>query len=315
MSSYISPFPSVYACPICRTPLEALSPDEQRCPADETFYRRQDGIWRFLTPERGAFFQQFMREYETVRRGEGRGLEDPAYYRSLPFKDLTGHFCEEWRIRAKSFQLFVERVLLPFETQHSRLLKVLDLGAGNGWLSYRLARRGHQVVAVDLLSNTFDGLGTHTYYDAAFTPVQAEFDRLPLDGGQVDLAIFNASLHYSTNYEMTLGEALRVLRKDGCLVILDSPTYHDPSSGAQMVREREAKFEQTYGFPSNAIPSENYLTFERLDQLEAALGLRWELVKPFYGWRWALRPWRAHLRGHREPAQFLVIVGQALRKG
>jgi SAM-dependent methyltransferase len=170
---------------------------------------------------------------------------------------------------------------------------------------------------VDLLVDAFDGLGTHIHYDVPFTPVQAEFDRLPFDAGQADLAIFNASLHYSTNYEITLREALRVLQRDGCLVILDSPIYHDPSSGKQMVQEREKQFEQKYGFASNAIPSENFLTFERLDQLGAALGLRWEQVKPFYGWRpalrdwrWALRPWVARLRGSREPAQFLIVVGR-----
>jgi SAM-dependent methyltransferase len=141
------------------------------------------------------------------------------------------------------------------------------------------------------------------------TPVQAEFDRLPFDRGQADLAIFNASLHYSTNYETTLREALRVLREDGWLVILDSPVYRDPASGEQMVREREAYFERAYGFPSNALPSENYLTFERLEQLKAALDLRWAFLKPFYGWRWTLKPWWARLRASREPAQFLVIVG------
>jgi len=299
-----------FVCPACRAPLEAPTPDQRRCPTDGSVYRRVDGIWHFLTPERETFFRQFMREYETVRRAEGRGSDDPAYYRALPFEDLTGRFCDQWRIRAGSFRALVDRILRPLEAAHVRPLKILDLGAGNGWLSHRLTGRGHQVAAVDLLTNAFDGLGAHVYYDCAFTPVQAEFDRLPFDRGQADLAVFNASFHYSTNYETTLRETLRVLRPDGRLVILDSPVYHDPASGRQMVREREAQFQEQYGFPSNAIPSENFLTFDRLAQLEATLGLRWEWVKPFYGWRWALRPWWARLRGRREPAQFLLIVGQ-----
>jgi SAM-dependent methyltransferase len=184
------------------------------------------------------------------------------------------------------------------------------VGAGNGWLSGRLALRGHQVAGVDLQTGKLDGLGAWVHYDAPFTPVQAEFDRLPFAPGQADLLIFNASFHYSTGYEATLAEALRVLRPEGCLAIVDSPIYHDASSGTQMVRERESQFQRDYGFPSNAIPCENYLTYDRLDRLAADLGLRWELIKPFYGWRWALRPWRARLRGHREPAGFLVIVGK-----
>jgi SAM-dependent methyltransferase len=312
--------------------LEALGADQARCPAcrpPSAVHRLRDGIWRLLAPDREAFFQQFIAEYEAVRRSESRGCDDPAYYRALPFSDLTGRFCDQWRIRAKSFRTLVDRVLPRLEAlppasvgaptrgarpmgarrSGARRLRVLDLGAGNGWLSYRLSMRGHHVVAVDLLTNTFDGLGAHSHYDAAITPVQAEFDRLPFDHGQADLAIFNASLHYSAHYETTLREALRVLSEDGWLVILDSPVYRDSSSGEQMVREREAYFEQTYGFPSNSIPSENYLTFERLNQLQVKLGIRWELFKPFYGWRWALKPWWARLRASREPARFLLIVG------
>ena len=67
---------------------------------------------------------------------------------------------------------------------------------------------------------------------SAFAAVVAEYDRLPVARGQMDLVVFNASLHYSTDYAVTLGETLRVLRQRGTLVILDSPTYTDPTSGA-----------------------------------------------------------------------------------
>lgn len=299
-----------FACPDCRTELRFLTVDELRCPSDGTTYRHIDGIWRFLLPEREDFFARFIREYEAVRRAEDRGSEDSSYYRALPFEDLTGRFRDDWRIRSTSFHTLIEQVVSPLEARRTRPLRVLDLGAGNCWLSYRLAERGHQVAAVDLLTNEFDGLGAHVHYNIDFTPVQAEFDRLPFDTNQVHLAVFNGSLHYSIDYETTLAAALRVLRHDGRLVIVDSPVYHDATSGEQMVHEREAQFEDAYGFPSNAIPSENYLTFDRLNELEANLNLTWNIIEPFYGVRWALRPWKARLLGRREPAKFLVIVGR-----
>ncbi|MEJ2555009.1 MAG: methyltransferase domain-containing protein [Anaerolineae bacterium] len=298
-----------FACPVCRKPLEGVAPDKWRCSADGTHYSCEEGIWRFLISERGAYFQQFMQEYETVRRGEGRGSHDQAYYRALPFDDLTGRYADQWAIRARSFQTLVNQVVAPIEAERSQPLKILDLGSGNGWLSYRLSQRGHHVAAVDLLTNPTDGLGAYIYYDLAFVPIQAEFDRLPLAQDEVDLAIFNASFHYSTDYETTLREALRVLRGVGRLVILDTPVYRDPASGQQMVREREARFEREYGFPSNAIPSQNYLTFEQLEHLETTLRLCWQRIVPFYGWRWSLKPYWARLRGSREPAQFMLIVG------
>ncbi len=299
-----------FACPTCRAPLASLDAARQLCPVDETIYERRDGIWRFLAPERQADYEQFMREYQIVRQAEQRGSTDAAYYRALPFADLSGRFAADWRIRARSFRAFQRKVLLPLEREQRRTLRVIDLGAGNGWLSSRLAQRGHAVAAVDLLTNALDGLGTHVHYDSIFTPVQAEFDRLPFVDQHIDLAVFNASLHYSSNYEVTLGESLRVLRPGGLLVIVDSPVYRSAASGAQMVREREAAFTRAYGFPSNALPSENYLTRQRLTDLAAALHLQWTFYRPFYGWRWMLRPLKARLLRQREPACFAVIVGQ-----
>lgn len=301
--------PVVFACPRCGTLLEQHAPDQRRCPADGLTFRREGGIWHFLPPDRAAYFEQFIKEYAAIRYAERRGSDDPAYYRALPLKDVTGRHHRDWRIRAKSYQAFVAHILRPFEARHDRPLAILDLGAGNGWLSYRLARRGHDAVAVDLQTNAYDGLGAHTYYNPAFLPIQSEFDHLPFAEAQFDVVVFNASLHYAADYTVTLRETLRVMHPDGQVVVLDSPIYRDGTSGRRMVAEREATFERRYGFASNAVPSENYLTDTRLNELAAALGLRWQTITPFYGWRWAARPWIAKLLRRREPARFLIVAG------
>src|SRR5579859_5371545 len=108
---------------------------------------------------------QFAREYGTVRRAEGWGSHDGAYYRALPYRDLTGRFPGIWRIRARSYDTFVRRAIEPLERQSARSLRILDLGAGSGWLAHRLARRGHRVLAVDLLEDPLDGLGATRHYD------------------------------------------------------------------------------------------------------------------------------------------------------
>src|SRR5207249_10765428 len=73
-----------FSCPECATVLENAGLDRQRCPADGATYERRDGIWRLLLPARATALSQFMREYETVRRSEGRGDAHAAYYRALP---------------------------------------------------------------------------------------------------------------------------------------------------------------------------------------------------------------------------------------
>src|SRR5579859_19790 len=287
---------------------------------------------------------RFACEYRTVRRAEGWGSQDGAYYRALPFQDLTGRFPGIWRIRARSYQTFITRVLEPLEHERPssagngdlsrsprrgnsangvpnrcaeqtarRSLSILDIGAGCGWLAFRLAERGHHVIAIDLLDDPLDGLGATRHYPTNFAAVRAEYDRLPLGRAQIDLAVFNASLHYSTDYTATLRETLRVLREQGTLVILDSPTYHDPTSGARMVQERRERFLATYGFASDALPSEHFLTLARLDALAADLGLAWQLHSPGLDFRSALGRAIGGLRARREPARFPVIVGRSNR--
>src|SRR5437588_765112 len=96
-----------------------------------------------------------------------------------------------------------------------------------------------------------EGWGSH---DTAY------YRALPDRQDHADLAVFNASLPYSTSYATTLRETLRVIRPGSTLVILDTPMYSDPTSGARMVQEREARFKARYGFASNALPHEHYLT-------------------------------------------------------
>jgi SAM-dependent methyltransferase len=300
----------IFACPRCRAELEFIPDLEARCPVDGGLYRKEQNIWRFIPPERTAYYERFIREYETVRLAEGRGAQDAAWYRALPFADLSNRMSTDWNIRSRSFKALLQQVIIPLEN-HNRGLNILDLGAGNGWLSNRLAQRGHHLAAVDLLTNQLDGLGAAMHYENHFTLVQAEYDHLPFADAQADLLIFNASFHYSTSYIVTLREARRLLKPGGKIILLDTPVYRRSASGDQMVHERQETFRRLYGFPSNALPSENYLTDHRIRGLGAELNLSCLTITPFYGLRWWLRPWLARLRGRREPARFQVIVYSA----
>jgi SAM-dependent methyltransferase len=299
-----------WTCPSCGSPLDAGAGDSLRCRPEGLCFRRRQGIWELLTEDRTDYFGRFLEEYGAVRRGEGRGATDADYYRHLPFVDRSGKFSADWRLRARSFRFLMRRIVRPATARAGRRLAALDLGAGNCWLSNRLALDGHSVAAVDLSTDDADGLGAHRHYSSSFEPVQAEYDRLPFADSSFDLAVFNGSLHYSTSYESSLAEALRVTSGGGLVVVMETPIYRREASGRQMVREREELFERLYGFRSNALPSENFLTFERLDRLASALAIRWRRHRPFYGLRWALRPLRARLHGDREPARFLFAVAE-----
>src|SRR5207302_608811 len=112
----------------------------------------------------------------------------------------------------------------------------------------RLSQRGHNVAAVDVNVDPYDGLAVIRHYENTFLAMQAEFDRLPFAPAQADLVIYNGSFHYSCDYRTSLQEAFRTLKADGQLVIMDTPLYHDRESGETMVRERQTGFAERYGF-------------------------------------------------------------------
>jgi len=254
--------------------------------------------------------RKFLEEYRTIRYAEGRGSDDPAYYRALPFEDLSGRNTAMWEMRARTYRFFERHILVPMERAAPRPLDILDLGAGNGWLSYRLEQRRHVPCAVDIFLDARDGLEAVRHYPARFRTVGAEFDRLPFAPARFDLAIFNSSLHYSTDYALTLAEARRCLRPEGRLVILDSPVYRKREHGLEMVTERHAEFERRYGFRSDALPSIEFLDEERLRDLSRGLRIEWTVYRPWYGWKWHLRPLRARFSGRRAPSRFWVLVGR-----
>jgi SAM-dependent methyltransferase len=301
-------------CPVCTHVIGLFDPSEctgHACGWCGFQLRDRAGVWLALAPDRERYFQQFIREYEHVRAREGRGSSSPDYYLSLPDVDLTGRNAWQWSIRAISFRYMLRNILPGIEGRVARPLDILDIGAGNGWLSYRLAQRGHLPVAVDLLDNDADGLGAARHYYGSlgwlFPRFQAEMDRLPFTNTQFDVAIFNASLHYSEDYCATLREAVRCLRPGGHVLVIDSPFYRGEESGYRMVDERKQQFTRAFGFASDSIGSREFLTPTALADVTSSLGLRWKVGKPWYGMKWALRPVKACLLRRREPSRFYIF--------
>jgi ubiquinone/menaquinone biosynthesis C-methylase UbiE len=253
---------------------------------------------------------RFLEDYARIRHAEGRGSDDPAYYRALPYSDLSGRNSWQWAIRARTYRHFENHVLAPFEKEARRPLDILDVGAGNGWTSHRLALRKHQVIALDIFMDEEDGLKATKHYPVKLAPVAAEFDRLPFPDSAFDVVLYNASIHYSTDYYGTLREARRCLRRDGRVVIMDSPVYKRYEHGDLMRRERHEQFERQYGFRSDALRSIDFFDEETLARVASNLGIEWQRMEPWYGWRWAWRPWRSRLQRKRPPSRFFILVGR-----
>jgi SAM-dependent methyltransferase len=213
----------------------------------------------------------------------------------------------EWRVRRDSYETLRRRAVASGITARSR---AADLGSGNGWLSHRLTALGCEVVAVDRLDDTADGLGACRHYAAPVVCAQADFDALPLASASIDLVVLNGSLHYSPDPAATLAEARRVLAPSGLLAVMDSPMFGDPEDGEAMVGAQLDRFHRDYGLEKVVRPGVGFLTFDGLRQATAALGLRGRFFPSRGTWRWRLRRQVSRLRLKRAPAAFGVWVAQ-----
>ncbi|HRA21843.1 MAG TPA: class I SAM-dependent methyltransferase [Anaerolineae bacterium] len=318
-----------WRCPDCGAALEegdggTFLPCPLPCTGCGRPFTREEGLADLRPAAAKARLQRFADEYAAVRRAEGRDAIAVADLRALPWPGPQTPLAWEWLIRAKSYETFLDHALRP-RLAGGAALRALDLGAGVGWLSHRLAWEGCHALALDVCADRHVGLGAARQLvdlqgrvadddpaTGSVTLALADFNHLPLADSSVDLVVFNAALHYSPSLSPSLAEAARVLAPQGLVVVLDSPFYEDAAAGRAMAAERRAGFMKRFGFASDALGSVDYLTRGDLAQAGLAAGLRWRYLIPHHGWRWTLRrAWRRRRLG-RESAAFPVALAERL---
>ena len=270
-----------------------------------------------LTPPPARVSAKALRRFRTAyaehRASEGRGQGGEDEVRALPYL-RTGPTAPQWRVRAKSYERFVSMVLEPLAREvATRPLHLLDLGAGNTWLSCRARGLGHRATAVDLRVDGVDGLGVLMNGASAAMAlpdrVAGSFEALPIADDVADIAVFNAAIHYALDLERALAEACRVVRSRGRIVVIDSPFYDSATHGEAMVAQKQAQCRAQFGQLAPdllALPFIEFLTADRLAHASKPFGLAWRRHRVRYPLRYELRPLLARLRGRRVPSRFDV---------
>ena len=114
-------------------------------------------------------------------------------------------------------------------------LTVADLGCGDGALTLEIARWARHVTAVDHDANVLNQARARLRRDAVrnVTFKRGSIEALDLPAASFDAAVLSQALHACTDVAAALGEAWRILRPGGRLLLLDLAPH-----GETWVRER-----------------------------------------------------------------------------
>ena len=306
-------------CPECGAAAFSVGADVV-CPSEARRVSGRDGVLTLMRAQRMAALAPFLEAYRRVRRSEGWG-GDAEYYRGLPFTS-GGRHRAVWRLRARSYRAVLRVIEKRFpdakraDERDKVAIRMLEVGAGNAWFSWRMAGRGHYVLATDISLDEEDGLGALARYawpksvlHSRLTRARAEMEELPLEDSQFDVVVANGALHYARSAPRAIEEARRVVRTGGIFLVLDSPVYDAHESGRAMVRRRENDHRERLGVLPTERTTGYLVASEFRSQLESA-GFRVETRQPFEGLRRRLRRSYGAVRRLNLPARFPLFVAE-----
>lgn len=278
-------------CPHCRSPLEPTGPEGSTlsCRACGRAYRVEGSTPILLLRQDVARFAQFSQEYRESRMQDGWRPLTPQQALGLPYGQPSGYPPLYWEVRRQSFTVFMS--LLARAGPDPAVSAAADLGAGTGWLSYRLAQLGYRTLAVEASQDSELGLGAaeRIYLSqVSFLPVVGDLEHPPLLPRSLGLIVFNASLHYAIDLEATLARAAESLVQGGRLVILDTPVGRRSRPGTG---HGDRHFERS-----------------ELDQALIRTGMRPRWIPIRRGGRWWLHQLKALLKGNERFSFPLVLA-------
>ena len=184
----------------------------------------------------------FSVRYCLLRKKEGRIYSDEEVSR-LPGIHQQHQYYKEWKIRKESSDR-----LKKYLTTKKRPLRILEIGAGNGWLSAKLSGiSSSHVTGIDINSEelsqakrVFSAIENLHFFNCS---LQDD----PVNNQQFDIIVFAASIQYFPSLRAVLNSALGRLEAGGEIHIMDSHFYQ--ANEVNAARQRTKDYFNRLGFP------------------------------------------------------------------
>lgn len=179
-------------------------------------------------------FREFEQLYIGLRNDEQRIYSDEEVA-WLPDVDENHVHKKEWKIRKASAEKLVQ-----YLKHKKRPLKILEVGCGNGWLSYHLSQIGScEVTGLDI--NWFELQQAQRVFAAIpnLRFIYGDINSSLLESEKFDVIVFAASIQYFPLFKEVINKMLGHLNKTGELHIVDSRFYSENEIKEAEQRSRE----------------------------------------------------------------------------
>lgn len=211
-----------------------------------------NGFYSIISDKEKDSLNYFLESFEDYRKDYKDRIINKKLYPSLPFSVNS----IEWKERQKDVKI-IDKIL-----KHKKDLSILDIGSWNGWLSNYLTKKGHNLVAINMFTNSYDGLEANKNYKTNFISLQLMTDEIYRIKYKFDVIIFNRNWAYFQNHKNIFNEAKKLLSKEGIIIFTGLPFYKNPIVIKNKLLIAETNFTKKYKIPLLYKSSKGYLTFE-----------------------------------------------------
>lgn len=182
----------------------------------------------------------FESSYTEVRKKEGRILSIKEI-QELPNVEKNAPHYQEWKLRKFTAENFVQYIT------GKKDIKVLEIGAGNGWFTHMIynALLESEVVGLDV--NLLElKQAAEAFNQPKLSFVYGDIFKCgPVFENTFDYIVFNASIQYFSDLKNVIAHVKNFLKLEGEIHILDSPFYD--KQDVESAKERSYKYYDNIG--------------------------------------------------------------------